>query len=112
MRRLLRGLRDSSKYVLAGAVIAALVATLAITFYQRFNFSGPYRVEYEGRVVRKSLTVTETDEGSRRVLRLHVRGKGGEEFQVIVNRSLYGRAQEGMWIRSSREGAELSWVEP
>jgi hypothetical protein len=94
------------------ALVAAFVALYALNLRQRFEPSGPYRVDYEGRIVDKSITLAETQLGSGAVERLHIRGKDGETFDVIVNRSLYDRAQVGMWIRSDRDGAKLSWNEP
>ena len=84
----------------------------SVILYQRFNASGPYRRDYQGQVIRKSLTVTESQLGSGQKLTLHVRAQSGEEFQVIVNQDLYERVEEGMWITTTPEGARLSWTEP
>lgn len=92
--------------------MAALLFVLVVNLRQRFEPSGPYRVDYEGRIVDKSITLAETQMGTGSVKRLHIRGKDGETFDVIVNSSLYDRAQVGMWIRSDRNGAKLSWDEP
>jgi hypothetical protein len=105
-------LRAVGQWAVLAAVVAALLFVLVINLRQRFKPSGPYRVDYEGRIVDKSITLEETSMGSGSVKRLHIRGKDGETFDVIVNRSLYDRAQVGMWIRSDRNGAKLSWDEP
>lgn len=97
--------------ILIFGVLGMLVAG-SIIIYQRFNASGPHRRDYQGRVVRKSLTITESQMGAGKVLRLHVRPQSGEEFQVIVNQDLYERVEEGMWITTTPEGARLSWTEP
>ena len=94
--------------VLAAAAIVLLSWELVNWYRQR----GAYRVEYEGRVVDKSLTLQETQMGTGAMRRLLIRTKGGEEFQVVVNEVLYERAREGMWIRSSRDGARLYDSEP
>ncbi len=101
----------ASTLLLIGLVVLMLAAGVII-LRQRFTASGPYRVDYEGRIVDKSVTLSETQIGSGSVKRLHIRGKNGARFDVIVNDSLYDRAQVGMWIRSDRRGAELSWTEP
>jgi hypothetical protein len=91
----------------------ALCATLVIKVYQGFTSTGPHRVEYEGRVVDKSITVTESYTGSGAVNRLHVRGRDGAVFDVVVTADLYARARVGMWIRSDRNnGVELYTTEP
>lgn len=96
------------KIVSLCAVVALMVAAAVITLRQRFTSTGPYRTEYEGRVMDKSVTLGETQTGSYPVRRLLIRGKGGDEFQIIVNESLYNRAQVGMWIKNGKAGAELS----
>lgn len=100
------------KTAFLSAVVILLVATLVVTLHQQFASTGPYRMEYEGRVIDKSVTITESQTGSYPVRRLLIKSKSGEEFQVIVNQSLYERAQVGMWIKSSKAGAELSLTEP
>ncbi|MBA3240822.1 MAG: hypothetical protein H0T60_06305 [Acidobacteria bacterium] len=100
----------------AGLIAIVLTALLlpagGVILYQRFKLTGPYRIDYEGRVVDKSLTLRETEEGTQAVTHLIVEGKDAARFRVSVNRGLYDRAQVGMWIRSNRDGAELSWSEP
>jgi hypothetical protein len=94
------------------AVIVALLVVGYIAIHERFTSTGPYRIEYEGRIVDKSITITESQIGSGTARRLLIRAKNGEEFQVAINEVLYGRAQIGMWIKSSSKGAELTWAEP
>ena len=90
------------------AAILAMVAIMFIYCRQRLTSTGLYRTEYEGQIVDKSVTIGESQTGSYPVRKLHIRGKNGQEFQVIVNENLYGRAQSGMWIKSSKAGAELT----
>jgi hypothetical protein len=94
------------------AVIAALLIVGFIAIRERFTSTGLYRIEYEGKIVDKSVTITESQTGSGAARRLLIRAKNGEEFQVTINEVLYGRAQIGMWIKSSSKGAELTWAEP
>ncbi|MCA1635769.1 MAG: hypothetical protein LC802_19295 [Acidobacteria bacterium] len=100
----------------AGLIAIVLTALLlpvgGVILYQRFKLTGPYRIEYEGRVVDKSLTLRETEQGTWAATHLLVEGKDGARFRISVNRSLYDRVEVGMWIRSDRNGAELSWSEP
>jgi hypothetical protein len=98
--------------ILGIAVILGLVAVMFIYCRQQLTSTGLYRMEYEGKIVDKSVTIGESQTGSYPVRKLHIRGKNGQEFQVIVNENLYGRAQSGMWIKSSKTGAELTREEP
>jgi hypothetical protein len=99
----------SVSLVALSALIIAVAAAFAINFYQKFNSTGAYRMDYEGRIFDKSLTLSESLTGTGAVRRLHIQAKNGESFAVVVNSSLYERAQIGMWIKSDRNGAQLSW---
>ena len=101
-----------SSTALAIALLAAIIIVAFIALRQQFTSTGLYRVDYEGKIVDKSVTINESRTGSRAARRLLIRGKSGEEFQVAINEVLYGRAQVGMWIKSSSAGAELAWGEP
>lgn len=91
-------------------LVAAALLTLAIIVYrQRTSPTGTHRSEYEGRVVDKSQTILETNEGSFVRRRLLIEDRNGVRFEVAVSRELYERAQKGMWIKRSRRGVELSW---
>jgi hypothetical protein len=98
--------------VAGGAMLAALVLVLCALVYQKCHRLGPYRTEYEGLIVNKSLTVQESETGSYPVRKLHVRGRDGRVFDVIVGGGLYARAEAGMWVRSARGVPELSWPPP
>ena len=116
------GLKDSRKLsgkvakfsltALAILSIAAIIIVAFIALRQRLTSTGLYRMEYEGKIVDKSVTISESQTGSGEVRCLRIRGKNGEEFQVTINEVLYGRAQIGMWIKSSSKGVELTWNEP
>jgi hypothetical protein len=88
--------------VLIGVVVAFLVS---VQFRSQPS-------TYEGRIVDKSITLSETYQGSGKVLRLHVRGRDGEVSAVKVTYDTYERARVGMWVRSEGGGVELSWDEP
>jgi hypothetical protein len=92
-------------------VIAALgVGVIGLAIYVA---SGPRTSTYEGRIVDKSITLSESYQGSGKTLRLHIRGRGGEVSAVKVTYETYNRAQVGMWVRNNGSGAvELSRDEP
>ena len=92
------------------AVFVVLAAGLVA--FLTFVKLRPQPSGYEGRVVDKSVTLSETPQGSGKVLRLHLRGRGGENFTVKVDYDTYDRARVGMWARSDAGGVELSWDEP
>ncbi len=103
---------DKVGTVLVIVLTVAVAAAVFVSLRQRFTSTGLYRMDYEGRIVDKSATVTESQTGSGVKHLLRVRAKDGEEFSVTVNASLYERAQIGMWIKSSSRGAELTEDEP
>ncbi len=88
------------------------ISIVGVNIYQRLNATGPYREEYEGRVVDKSVTIRETEVGSRAVKRLLIRHTNGTQFDVIVDEALYGRAEVGMWIKRNKTMTDLSWTAP
>jgi hypothetical protein len=92
-------------------VMAALgVGVIALAIYVA---SSPRPSTYEGRIVDKSITLSESYQGSGKTLRLHIRGRGGEVSAVKVTYETYERARVGMWVRNDGSGAvELSWDEP
>lgn len=99
---------DKVGTVLVAVLVVAVAAAVFVSLRQRLTSTGLHRMDYEGRIVDKSATVTESETGSGVRHLLRVRAKDGEEFSVTVNGSLYERAQIGMWIKSSSRGAELT----
>lgn len=87
-------------------------AFMVVMFYQRSSSTGLYRSEYEGRILDKWVNIGETQTGSVPQRRLLIKGRDGQTFAVAVNQPLYERAQVGMWIKSSKANAELTWNEP
>ena len=113
----LRALVGSKPWRIAVAVIlvavcAGLLVTFVVRAYQSFEFTGPYRVVYEGRVVDKSTTITESMTGSGATYRLHVRGRDGVVFDKAVTADVYNRARVGMWVRGGPGGPEFYTTEP
>lgn len=94
---------------LAAALIVLMVGGVIALFYQRHNATGLYRREYEGRIVEKSLIPHDSQTGSSAERAFLIKGNNGEQFQVIVGRDIYDRAEVGMWVKSDRAGVKLSW---
>ncbi len=92
-------------------VVVFVVLTGGVVAFLTFVSLRPRPSTYEGRIVDKSITLSETYQGSGKVLRLHLQGSRGEKFDVKVNYDTYNRAQVGMWARNEGNGVELSWTE-
>ena len=86
------------------AAVPILIVTLLLIgfgiFYSWKYSSGLYRDRYEGRIVDKSLTFSETQLGSGIRRRLLIEDKNGTRFEVAVKADLYDRAQVGMLIKN------------
>jgi hypothetical protein len=89
--------------------IALIAGAVAFVTFVKLR---PRPSTYEGRVVDKSITLSETQQGSGKVMRLHVRGRNGESFAVRADFDTYNRARVGMWARNEGSGVGLSWAEP
>ena len=104
-------LREAATKVLTVVAALGLAASLMLIDRARLRLGGLSRTEYAGKIVDKSLTIRETQLGSKMVRRLLIEGEGGERFEVAPELDVYERAQIGMRIRSDRSGVELSWPE-
>ena len=91
------------------ALAVASFALLAGTCYRQYTLTGPYAREYEGKILDKSQTITESETGSGVRRRLLLEGRGGGRFEVAVGAEIYERAQKGMWIKKTGAGVELTW---
>jgi hypothetical protein len=101
-------LREAATKGLMIVMAISLAALLTLVYRQLFRADGILRGEYEGKIVDKSLTIQETQTGSKMKRRLLIEGKRGERFEVAPDVAIYERAQIGMWIKSDRAGVELS----
>lgn len=91
-------------------VLAVVTFTLLTSHcYQQYTLTGPYAREYEGKILDKSQTITESYWGSGARRRLLLEGRGGEKFEVAIGEETYERAQKGMWIKKTEAGVELTW---
>lgn len=90
-------------------IVAAIVGLVGVlTFVLRNSRAGPYRTEYAGKIVEKTIRLHESQEGSWAERYLTIEEEGGVRSQVVVAPSIYDRAKIGMWIKSRKEGIELS----
>jgi hypothetical protein len=106
------GVRDAATKLLIVITTLGVVTGLMVVYNQRLHtFADLGRSEYEGKLVNKSLTIHETNTGSKIELRFLVEGKDGKRFDIAPSPDVYERAQIGMWIKSSKSGVELSWSE-
>jgi hypothetical protein len=94
-----------------GAAVFIALCGLVIALLVSANLR-PQPSRYEGVVVDKSITLAETYRGSGKILRLNIRGRGGENFTAEVNYDTYDRARVGMWARNDGSGIELYATEP
>ena len=101
-------LRTKVSIVVAGVLMVLVLGGGIATCYQRSTLTGPYRENYEGQVVEKYVTNHESEEGSSVTNHLLVKGKSGEQFQVVVSSATFTRAQVGMLIRRKGSAIELS----
>jgi len=91
-------------------LLALIIFTLlTATCYHQYTLTGPYAREYEGKILDKSQTITESQTGSGVRRRLLLEGRGGEKFEVAIGAETYERAREGMWIKKTDAGVELTW---
>jgi len=96
--------------VLWGIMVAALLISIFALAWQKFQ--RPAVVDYDGQIVGRWATFSESETGSRAYYKLLVQKKTGERITVVVESETYARAQVGMWIRSSSKGIELKPGQP
>ena len=90
--------------------VTLIVLGMATTLYscgQRLNSSGLYRSSYEGKIVAKSATISESQQGSGMRFRLSINAPDGLPFEVAVDREIYERARVGMLIKKDSSGVKL-----
>ncbi len=106
--------RETIKIVVILSIIAIVVIAVAFnSCHQQYTLTGPYVAEYEGKVLDKWQTITESQTGSRVRRRLLIEGRNGERFEVAIGAETYEQARKGMWIKKTEAGVELSWpMEP
>ena len=92
--------------VLVGILV--FIAVLMGGLYRyRSSPDGPFRQEYEGKIVEKCARYAESKEGSKPMFRLLVEDKNKVRFTVAVAPDVYERAEVGMRIKKIEKGIEL-----
>lgn len=102
-------LKKAAEVLFIIVVVFVAFTLIGINVNQLLTSTGQYHVEYEGTIINKSITGKESEFGSYMSRKLHIRDQNGLEFYVVVDSSLYERAQVGMWIKSNKDGKELLW---
>src|SRR5687767_1675246 len=101
-------LRTKVSIVVAGVLMVLVLGGAIATCYQRSTSTGPYRDNYEGKVLEKYITNHESEQGTWVRKNLLVKAETGEQFQVVVSSAIFDRAQVGMLIRRKGSAIELS----
>ena len=90
-----------------GVIFVCFAALLVGMYRVRSSQNGPFRDAYEGRIVDKWATFSESETGSRPYYRFLVEADDGSRFPVSISSEIYDRARVGMRIRKSNAGVEL-----
>lgn len=89
-------------------LILVMFSALMLGLYRmRSSTQGPFRAEYDGRIVDKWAGYSETDEGSRAYFRFLVEDDHRTRFTVSVSADIFERARVGMRVKKSENGIEL-----
>ena len=92
--------------LITSVLIGLLTITLMVS--QKCRSKGFYSGNYEGRIIDKGIITHESLTGFSAERYLVIEEKTGTRFSVYVTRTLFERAQIGMWIRKTETGQELS----
>ena len=68
----------------------------------------PLRSKYEGRVINKSLTFSESQFGSGIRRRLLIESNKSEKFEVYATEPVFNQAKIGDWIKADEKRIEIS----
>lgn len=101
-------LTDGLKLVFAIVCLASILACLAFLTNQLNCTNCRFRSKYEGQVIDKSLTVSESQFGSRLRRQLLIQSKNGERFEVIATESIFNEAKIGNWVKADEQRIEFS----
>jgi hypothetical protein len=92
--------------VIVATLAAGIVFITATLIYQLVTSSGSYRRYYSGKIVDKTTTVLETQQGSLLFHKLVIEEKDGTRFSITVPQEIYERAKVGMLIQRSIQGLQ------
>ncbi len=98
--------RAQVKTIVGVAGIILLLGLLAFVFYKGKLES--QREDYEGTIVEKWASYSNTEEGSFPYYRLLVEADDGRRFPVLVEYEIYQRAETGSRIKKTEKGIEVS----
>jgi hypothetical protein len=96
-----------SPLVVAITILIVLSLISFLLYLRLISGAEPYKAEYEGEIVDKSLTVRESETRPGVQFLLLVKGNDGDQFNVSVSRDLYQDACVGMHIKKTRDGTFL-----
>ena len=104
----IRGWSETFSPLIVTITILLFLALISFLLYLRL-VSGvePYKGEYEGEIVDKSLTVRESETRPGVQFLLLVKGNDGNQFNVSVSKDLYQDAGIGMHIKRTKDGTSL-----
>lgn len=89
--------------ILAGLIfIIYFFWLIGFNVYRIYTSDDPYKLEYEGEIVDKTVTFEHWMEGSVQIRRLHVKLRDGKILKVSVTTELYDRTEIGMRVKSEK----------
>jgi hypothetical protein len=90
-------------------VLILLFATLLCWSVYKFRSAttGPFRTEYEGRIIDKWADHSQSEQGSQPYFRLIIRSSDNQQFTVSVSSEIYDRAKVGMFVKKTAAGIEF-----
>lgn len=96
--------------------LVVILGAVALTLWSSYRFLAPphgaYRVAYQGRIIDKWATYSESEQGSTPQFRLLIKGDDQSRFTVSVSPEIYEQATVGMRIRKdSNNGVVLTVTE-
>lgn len=98
--------------VILFSIVVFVISALVIGHRHWFASTGPYRKEYMGRIVEKTVWPYETLEGSFVKKCLIIEEKDGVQSLINVEEDTFARAQPGQWIRRTPKGIQLFSTDP
>lgn len=90
-------------------VLILLFATVLCWSVYKFRSAntGPFRSEYEGRIIDKWADHSQSEQGSQPYFRLIIRSSDNQQFTVSVSSEIYDRAKVGMFVKKTVAGIEF-----
>lgn len=89
--------------IFAVVLIFLFILSTPVLIYQRYNSTGPYRKDYEGKVKDKYVIHRDSELGSGLERYLLIESEDGERFQIAVTRDDYEKAKIGLWVKHRRD---------